>query len=99
MLAADLFEFAGIVEILDVARAFAFAGDVAIVACEPCAVMDYGTKAFADVPPAKIELGYEHSIDSEFEGQRWTQDMTITDSCEQVRRQHVMFRRLLGEIA
>ncbi len=44
------------------------------------------------------EIGYEGSIDSEYEGQRWTQDVTLTDSCEQVRREHVMFRRLLGEV-
>jgi hypothetical protein len=44
------------------------------------------------------KIGYEHSIDSEYEGQRWIQDFTITDSFEQVRRQHVMLRRLFGEI-
>lgn len=54
---------------------------------------------YKDVFAALKEIGYAHSIDSEYEGQRWTQDVAITDSCEQVRREHVMFRRLLGEIA
>ncbi len=44
------------------------------------------------------EIGYEGSIDSEYEGQRWTQDFKLTDSCEEVRRHHVMLRKLLGEI-
>lgn len=44
------------------------------------------------------DIGYAHSIDSEYEGQRWTQDAMTTDSCEQVRREHVMFRRLMGEV-
>lgn len=54
---------------------------------------------YQEIIPALMQLGYAHSIDSEYEGQRWTQDAIITDSCEQVRRQHVMLRRLLGEIA
>jgi sugar phosphate isomerase/epimerase len=54
---------------------------------------------YQEIIPALAELGYTHSIDSEYEGQRWTQDAIITDSCEQVRREHVMLRRLLGEIA
>ena len=53
---------------------------------------------YHDIIPALAEFGYAHSIDSEYEGQRWTQDVINTDSCEQVRRQHVMLRRLLGEI-
>ena len=44
-----------------------------------------------------IEGGYEGYLASEFEGQRITQDAFETDSCEQVRRQHVMLKRLLGE--
>jgi hypothetical protein len=48
---------------------------------------------------AMLDFGYAHSIDSEYEGQRWTQDAIETDSCEQVRREHVMFRKLMGEIA
>jgi sugar phosphate isomerase/epimerase len=54
---------------------------------------------YNEIIPALTQLGYAHSIDSEYEGQRWTQDAVTTDSCEQVRRQHVMLRRLLGEIA
>jgi hypothetical protein len=44
------------------------------------------------------EAGYSGYINSEYEGQRLTQDAFETDSCEQVRRHHVMLRRLLGEI-
>lgn len=54
---------------------------------------------YQQIIPALIDLGYSGSIDSEYEGQRWTQDAFLTDSCEQVRRQHVMLRRLFGEIA
>jgi hypothetical protein len=44
-----------------------------------------------------IEGGYERYLASEWEGQRITQDAFETDCCEQVRRQHVMLKRLLGE--
>jgi len=54
---------------------------------------------YDEIIPVLTEIDYAHSIDSEYEGQRWTQDLTITDSCEQVRREHVMFRQLFGEIA
>lgn len=53
---------------------------------------------YGEIIPVLAEIGYEHSIDSEYEGQRWIQDFVLTDSFEQVRRQHVMFRRLSGEI-
>ena len=53
---------------------------------------------YEEIIPVLGEIGYDRSIDSEYEGQRWTQDFTLTDSCEQVRREHVMFRRLFGEI-
>jgi hypothetical protein len=53
---------------------------------------------YEEVVPVLIEGGYDRYIDSEYEGQRLTQDAFETDSCEQVRRQHVMLRRLLGEI-
>jgi sugar phosphate isomerase/epimerase len=43
-----------------------------------------------------IEGGYDGYLVSEYEGQRITQDASETDSCEQVRRQHVMLKRLLG---
>jgi hypothetical protein len=53
---------------------------------------------YEDIIPVLIEGGYEGYINSEYEGQRNTQDAFETDSCEQVRRQQVMFRRLMGEI-
>ena len=39
----------------------------------------------------------EHYLESEYEGNRHIQDTYPVDSVEQVRRQHVMFQRLLGE--
>jgi len=53
---------------------------------------------YDEVIPVLIEGGYDGYFDSEYEGQRQIQDITEVDSCEQVRRQHVMLRRLLGEI-
>jgi len=53
---------------------------------------------YEKVIPVLLEGGIEASIVSEYEGQRHTQDIMETDSCEQVRRQHVMLRRLFGEI-
>jgi hypothetical protein len=44
-------------------------------------------------------FGYDRYIDSELEGQRCTEDVIVTDACEQVRRQYVMFRWLFGDIA
>lgn len=43
-----------------------------------------------------IELGYEGYIVSEYEGQRWVEDIMEVDSVEQVRRQHMMLMNLLG---
>jgi hypothetical protein len=51
-----------------------------------------------EVIPVLIQGGYDGYIDSEYEGQRHTQDAFETDSCEQVRRHHVMLRRLFGEV-
>lgn len=48
--------------------------------------------------PVLLDAGYNGYINSEYEGQRLTQDAFETDSCEQVRRHHVMLRRLLGEV-
>jgi len=48
--------------------------------------------------PALIDAGCTGYINSEYEGQRLTQDAFETDSCEQVRRHHLMMARLLGEI-
>ena len=44
-----------------------------------------------------VEGGYSGYINSEYEGQRWIQDVFEDDSVEQVRRHHVMLKRLLGE--
>jgi sugar phosphate isomerase/epimerase len=54
---------------------------------------------YDEVIPVLIEGGYDGYIVSEYEGQRQIQDITEVDSCEQVRRQHVMLRRLLGEMS
>ncbi len=43
------------------------------------------------------EGGYNGYLSSEYEGNRHIQDAFEVDSVEQVRRQHVMFKRLLGE--
>jgi sugar phosphate isomerase/epimerase len=43
--------------------------------------------------------GYDGYICSEYEGNRWIEDVEEPDSVEQVRRQQVMLARLLGEPA
>jgi sugar phosphate isomerase/epimerase len=48
---------------------------------------------------ALVAGGYRGSIDSEYEGQRLTQDAFVTDSCEQVRRQHYLMRSVLSRRA
>jgi sugar phosphate isomerase/epimerase len=52
---------------------------------------------YADIFPVLIAGGYSGYVNSEYEGQRNTQDAFETDSCEQVRRHHVMMKRLMGE--
>jgi hypothetical protein len=52
---------------------------------------------YHEIMPVFVEGGYSWYIDSEYEGQRDTQDITETDSCEEVRRHHVMMKRLMGE--
>ncbi len=52
---------------------------------------------YEEVIPALIEAGCTGYINSEYEGQRLTQDAFQTDSCEQVRRHQLMMARLLGE--
>jgi len=49
---------------------------------------------YEQVIPAMIEGGYDGYIASEYEGQRFVQDLCGSDELEQVRRQHVMFKRL-----
>jgi sugar phosphate isomerase/epimerase len=46
-----------------------------------------------------IQGGYTGYLSSEYEGNRHIQDAFPVDSVEQVRRQHAMFSRLLGETA
>jgi len=52
---------------------------------------------YEDVVPVLIEGGYSGYLSSEYEGNRHIQDAFEVDSFEQVRRQHVMFKKLLGE--
>jgi sugar phosphate isomerase/epimerase len=52
---------------------------------------------YEEIVPVLIEGGYSGYVDSEYEGQRWIQDAFEDDSVEQVRRQQVMLKRLLGE--
>ena len=52
---------------------------------------------YDQVIPALLDAGCTGYINSEFEGQRLTMDKYETDSCEQVRRHHLMMARLLGE--
>jgi sugar phosphate isomerase/epimerase len=54
---------------------------------------------YDSVIPALLNAGISGYINSEYEGQRLTQDAFVTDSCEQVRRHHLMMARLLGETA
>ena len=53
---------------------------------------------YDEVMPVFIEGGYSWYINSEYEGQRSTQDAKETDSCEEIRRHHVMMKRLMGEV-
>jgi sugar phosphate isomerase/epimerase len=52
---------------------------------------------YEDIVPVLIEGGYSGYLSSEYEGNRHIQDTFPVDSTEQVRRQQVMFRKLLGE--
>ncbi len=52
---------------------------------------------YEQIIAALVEGGYSWYISSEYEGQRNTQDFKETDSCEEVRRHHVMMKRLMGE--
>jgi len=53
--------------------------------------------AYDEVIPELLAGGWDGYLSSEYEGNRWVQDVEDVDSREQVRRQHVMFERLLGE--
>jgi sugar phosphate isomerase/epimerase len=52
---------------------------------------------YDEVIPVLIEGGYNGYLSSEYEGNRHIQDAFDVDSVEQVRRQHEMFKQLLGE--
>ncbi|KRF25984.1 sugar phosphate isomerase/epimerase [Phycicoccus sp. Soil803] len=47
--------------------------------------------------PVLVEGGYDGYLSSEYEGNRHIEDAFDVDSREQVRRQHAMFTRLLGQ--
>jgi hypothetical protein len=51
------------------------------------------------IVPVLVEGGFDGYLSSEYEGNRHIQDVHPVDSVEQVRRQHAMFARLLGETA
>jgi sugar phosphate isomerase/epimerase len=53
---------------------------------------------YAAVMKALVEGGYEGYVDSEYEGQRLTQDAFDTDSCEQIRRHQLLMRRCLEPV-
>lgn len=58
-----------------------------------------GTIEEIDYPGAIKALqegGYKGFINSEFEGNRWMSDLGLTPEIEMVRRQHVLFKNLLG---
>lgn len=58
--------------------------------------MEETTIPYPAVIAKLIECGVKSAINSEYEGQRFTQDMKETDSCEQIRRHQFMLKRLLG---
>jgi len=53
--------------------------------------------AYDEVIPELVKAGWEGTLSSEYEGNRWIQDVHEVDSREQVRRQHVMFERLIAK--
>lgn len=53
--------------------------------------------AYDEVIPELVAGGWDGYLSSEYEGNRWVQDVEPVDSREQVRRQHRMFTRLLRE--
>jgi sugar phosphate isomerase/epimerase len=52
---------------------------------------------YDEIVPVLIEGGFDGYLSSEYEGNRHIQDASPVDSVEQVRRQHALFARLLGE--
>jgi hypothetical protein len=53
---------------------------------------------YEEIIPVLNEGGYRGYLASEYEGQRFTQDVFETDSCDAVRRHQLMMRQLLGEV-
>ena len=53
--------------------------------------------AYDEVIPELVKAGWRGTMSSEYEGNRWVQDVEEVDSREQVRRQHVMLERLISE--
>jgi len=49
------------------------------------------------VIPELVKCGWEGTLSSEYEGNRWIQDVEEVNSREQVRRQHVMFENLIAK--
>jgi sugar phosphate isomerase/epimerase len=52
--------------------------------------------AYDEVIPELVRGGWTGYLSSEYEGNRWIQDVQPVDSREQVRRQHRMFERLIA---
>jgi sugar phosphate isomerase/epimerase len=52
---------------------------------------------YDEIVPILVDGGFDGYLSSEYEGNRHIQDAHPVDSVEQVRRQHAMFARLLGE--
>lgn len=53
--------------------------------------------AYEEVIDELVGCGWEGTLSSEYEGNRWIQDAHPVDSREQVRRQHVMFETLIAK--
>lgn len=53
--------------------------------------------AYDEVIDELVRCGWEGTLSSEYEGNRWIQDVHEVDSREQVRRQHAMFERLIAQ--
>ena len=52
---------------------------------------------YEEIVPLLVAGGFDGYLSSEYEGNRHIQDAYPVDSVEQVRRQHAMFARLLGD--
>jgi sugar phosphate isomerase/epimerase len=52
---------------------------------------------YEEIVPLLVDGGFDGYLSSEYEGNRHIQDAYLVDSVEQVRRQHALFARLLGE--